>query len=680
LKQFQHLPRLAFCLTAIASLPNAMAASPALGYVPANMDTQVDPRQDFYRYAAGNWDKLTPIPASESDVSGFAQLARNLDEQLLGIIREAANAPAGSLTGTRQQIGDFYRSAMDLPRLDALGLKPIEADLKRIGTLNSPEDWGVFMARLQLAYSASPFLNAYTAPDSKQSTMTVLGITPGMQALSQDEYTGPDGQRIRDLYLDFIARMFQSTGDTADVARAHARTVLAIETELAGAQLTPLQKRDPQITYNKLTLDEAQALIPAIDLRAFIAALGMTPPETMQVPDLQGLRATQKVLGQRSADELHTLLRWHVLSARASTLGQPWRGLDQAFTRQRQGLQTSEPREREVTQAISTLLFHPLSQLYVEAYFPASTRRDITEMVGLIRAEFEQRLRANPWLDEPTRQAALDKLARVDIAVGYPEHWIDFSSVVIRPDDYFGNVQRSFEFLLRRDFARLGQPVVIERFAGPNITTPIAVNAAYNPLYNNIDITAAIVQPPFYLPGADAAVNYCTIGAVIGHELTHGFDSFGRQFGPAGNLRDWWTPQAAAEFKKRTDVLVGQYSQFEILPGLMHNGTLTLTENTADLGGITLAHAALQRYLATHPLPRIDGMSSDQRCFVAWAQMWAYKARPERLKFLVANDYHAISYIRATGPLVHLDAFHEAFGTREGDPMWRAPAQRVRIW
>ena len=252
--------------------------------------------------------------------------------------------------------------------------------------------------------------------------------------------------------------------------------------------------------------------------------------------------------------------------------------------------------------------------------------------------------------------------------------------MVIRPDDYFGNVQRSFEFLLRRDFARLGQPVVIERFAGPNITTPIAVNAAYNPLYNNIDITAAIVQPPFYLPGADAAVNYCTIGAVIGHELTHGFDSFGRQFGPAGNLRDWWTPQAAAEFKKRTDVLVGQYSQFEILPGLMHNGTLTLTENTADLGGITLAHAALQRYLATHPLPRIDGMSSDQRCFVAWAQMWAYKARPERLKFLVANDYHAISYIRATGPLVHLDAFHEAFGTREGDPMWRAPAQRVRIW
>ncbi len=482
------------------------------------------------------------------------------------------------------------------------------------------------------------------------------------------------------MYLDYITHMFQSAGDPAEVARANAAIVLAMETELAGAELTPQQEIDPQLTYNILSLADAQALLPALDLRAMITSLGMTPPDTLQVPDPNGLRALQKLLGQRPAADLHTLLRWHVLSARAGRLGQPWYGLQQEFTRQRLGLKTSEPREREVTKAIATYLFHPLSQLYVETYFPESTHREIAEMVGQIRAEFEQRLRSNPWLDTATRTAALQKLDKVDIAVGYPEKWIDFSGVLIKPDDYFGNIQRAGEFLLRRDFAMLGKPVVIDRFASPNVTTPIAVNAAYNPQYNNIDITAAIAQPPFFKPGADAAVNYCTIGAVIGHELTHGFDTYGRQFGPGGDMHDWWTPQASAEFTRRTAVLVEQYNQFDILPGIKQNGTLTLTENTADLGGITLAHAALQRHLADHPLPDIDGMSADQRCFVAWAQMWAYKARVERLQYLASNDYHAIAPNRAVGPLQQLDEFHEAFHTAQGDPMWRAPQQRVRIW
>jgi putative endopeptidase len=268
----------------------------------------------------------------------------------------------------------------------------------------------------------------------------------------------------------------------------------------------------------------------------------------------------------------------------------------------------------------------------------------------------------------------------VDIQVGYPQQWIDFSAVAIRPDDYLGNSQRVAQFLMQRELAQVGKPVLKDRFAGPNQTTPISVNAAYNPQTNSIDITAAIVQAPFYKPGADTAVNYCTIGAVIGHELTHGFDSFGRQYGPAGNLRDWWTPQATADFKQRTDVLVEQYSAFTILPGLQHNGALTLTENTADLGGITLAHAALQRALAGQPQPKKDGLTTDQRCFVAWSQLWAYKGRSERLRLLVSVDYHANSSLRGYAPLLHLDAFHKAFGTRKGDPMWRAPAKRVRIW
>lgn len=665
--------------------PAALAGSfltdvPALGFSVANMDTQVDPRQDFYRYASGNWLKRTEIPATEADVGGFILLANNLNDKLLKIVQAAADAPVASRNASSQQIGDFYRAAMDVKQLDKLGLKPLQADLQRLAKITGAGEMGEVLARLQMGYVVSPLLNAYTSPDPRQSTMNVLMINPGVRTLGPDEYAKPEGQHIRDLYLDFMANMFQSVGDAPEQARSHARTVLSIESELSAAELTPLQQRDPAVTYNKLTLAKAQALITAIDLRTFITGLGMTPPETMLVPDLQGLRAVQKVLNQRSEEDVRTLLRWHVLSARTSALGQPWYGLDREFNRQRVGLQSSEPREREVTKAIASLLFHPLSKLYVEAHFPETTRRDITQMVAHIKAEFEQRLRTNPWLDEPTRQAALEKLGKLDIAVGYPDTWIDFSGVVIKPDDYFGNVQRVQQFLMQRDFAMLGKPVVIERFAGPDITTPVSVNAAYNPQYNNVDITAAIVQPPFYVPGADAAVNYCTMGAVIGHELTHGFDSMGRQFGPEGNLQDWWTPSATAEFTKRTDVLVDQYSQYQILPGLMHNGRQTLTENTADLGGITLAHAALQRHLGGKPAPLIDGMSSDQRCFVAWSQMWAYKARSERLRYLVSVDYHAIASVRAVAPLLNLDAFHQAFGTREGDPMWRAPQQRVRIW
>jgi putative endopeptidase len=680
------LSRLAQALAVLAiSGQHAVAGSfltdvPSLGYSPQNMDRTVSPREDFYHYAAGNWLRKTGIPATDPDVGGFSLLAHNLNDQLLKIIRGAADAPADKRDRLQQQVGDFYRAAMDTQRLDALGLKPLEADLKAIDQVDGAAAFGKLVAQLQFGFGATPLMNAAVGADPKQSTMNVLGLFPGIRALTQDEYAKPAGQPVRDLYLDYIARMFQTLGDTPEQASANARTVLAIEAELAAAQLTLVQRANPSANYHKLSFADAQALIPAIDLKVLLGGLGVTPPDTVLVGDPGALRATQKVLSQRPAAEVRTLLRWHVLSSRAANLGQPWYGLNQEFSLKRQGLKAAKPREQEVTEAISQTLFHPLSQLYVKAYFPESTRRDITQMVRHIKDEFALRLRGNRWLDEPTRKAALDKLSKLDVAVGYPDKWIDFSSVEIKPDDYLGNVQRVDRFLQARSLATRGKPVVIERFDDPSGTSPIAVNAGYQPQRNNVDITAAIVQPPFYVPGADAAVNYCTIGAVIGHELTHGFDNQGRQFGPAGNLRDWWTPQATAKFTQRTDVLVDQFSQYQILPGLMHNGRQTLGENTADLGGITLAHAALQRQLKQNPLPKIDGLTSDQRCFVAWSQMWAYKARSERLRLLVSIDVHAISSVRAVAPLLHLDAFHKAFGTRPGDPMWRAPEQRVLIW
>jgi len=680
------LSHLLFSLT-LLGVPWAQAGSflsdvPALGYSPQNMDTTVDPRQDFYRYAAGNWLKKTEIAPSDPDVGGFTLLGRNLDKQLLTLlIKEAAasaDAPKGSV---RQQVGDFYKAAMDSDRRAAVGLQPLQADLQRVAAATgTPADYGALSAQVQDAYGGSPLINAIAMPDAKDSSTYVLVLAPGAQILEQDEYAKPEYQKLRDKYRQYIVAMLNGAGDTVDVAKLHAAKILALESRIAAAMLTPLQMREPTNIYNMMTLEQAQALLPALDMGVFLKTLGITPPARVQVLDVNAMKALQRLLTEQSPDDVKLLLRWFVVAGRAAELGGGYRGMEEEFSRLRKGLKEPPPRERVVTQQIGAQLYHPLSQLYVQSYFPDSTRREITDMVGHIKDQFATRLSNNTWLDEATRKAALEKLRKIDIQVGYPTAWVDFSALDIRPDDHFGNVQRASRFAFQREIAQIDKPVLSNRFAVPTKTTPIAVNSAYNFTTNTIDITAAILQPPFYKPGADPAANYCAIGAVIGHEITHGFDSLGRQYDPAGNLRDWWTPQANAEFKRRTDVLIKQYSQYEILPGLMHNGALTVTENTADLGGITLAHAALQRYLAKHPTPDVDGLTADQRCFVAWTQMWAYKGRSERLRYLVSVDVHAISSVRAIAPLLHLDAFHRAFGTRPGDPMWRDPKDRVVIW
>ncbi len=654
---------------------------PALGYSPANMDTRVDPRQDFYRYAAGNWLKKTAIAPSDPDVGGFVLLGHNLDKQLLTLIKEAAATTDAHKGSARQQVGDFYKAAMDNARRDALGLKPLEADMQRIAAAGgTPADYGRLAARLQVAVGGSPLIMVGAMPDAKDSSTGVMVLAPGAQLLEQDEYAQPEHQKLRNLYRMYIVAMLHGIGEPIDAAKTQAAKIVAMEKQAAAGMMTPLQQRDPANTYNIMTLDQAQALVPALDLRVYLAELGVAVPARVQVVDINAMKALQKMLTERPVDEVKLLLRWFLLASRASELGQPWRLQEEAFTTERRGLKNPPEQKRVVTQQIGALLYHPLSQLYAQTYFPDSTRRDITEMVGHIKDEFATRLRNNPWLDEATRNAALEKLGKIDIQVGYPKAWVDFSTLEIRPDDHFGNVQRASRFAFQREMAQVDKPVLDNRFAVATKTTPIAVNSAYNFTTNTIDITAAILQPPFYKPGADPATNYCAIGGVIGHEITHGFDSLGRQYDPQGNLRDWWTPPANAEFKRRTDVLVDQYSHHEILPGLMHNGAMTVTENTADLGGITLAHAALKRYLAKNPMRDVDGLTADQRCFVTWAQTWAYKGRSERLRFLVSVDVHAIASVRAVAPLLHLDAFHQAFGTRPGDPMWRDPKDRVLIW
>jgi putative endopeptidase len=657
----------------------AQAPTGTIGFSTSHMDRSVDPRQDFYAYANGNWLKRLKIPDAESVISGFSMLGANLDVQLqqLAVQASQAAAPKGS---PAQQVGDYYRAALDMRQRDAAGLQPIQADLDRAARASGPADLAQLSLRLQASAGSSPLLRLTAMADMKDSSRMLLLLQMGTLQLSNDQYSDPAAQKIRDLYVGYITRVHQQLGDAPEVAAAKARTILAMETELAAPRLTPAHEWDAAFIYNLKTVDEAQALIPAIDLRAMAAAARLTLPDRVQVQDLPGTQALQQLLASRPAQDVQTWLRWSVLAQHADSLGQPWLQLSQDYQRQRDGLAALLPLERQAVQALTVQLYHPMSQLYVQKHFTDATRRDVTQMVGHIKDEFARRLKTNPWLDAPTRAAALDKLSKVDIQVGYPQRWIDFSSVDVRADDHLGNNQRLAAFRLQRDLAKIGKPTVNERFADPGHTTPTSVNAAYDTQFNGIDISAAIIQPPFFTPGADPVVNYCTMGAVLGHELTHGFDSMGRQYDPRGNLRDWWTPQATAEFKKRNDVLVAQYNQFQLLPGLKLDGALTLGENTADLGGITLAHAALHRALKGKPQPKVDGLSTDQRCFVAWAQLWIFKAREEYTRMLAAIDVHGNSVVRGYAPLMNLDAFHQAFGTRPGDAMWRKPADRVRIW
>ena len=657
----------------------AQAPTGTIGFSVAHMDRSVDPRQDFYAYANGNWLKRLKIPDAESMISGFSMLGANLDVQLQQLAVQASQGQAAKGSPT-QQVGDYYRAALDMRQRDAAGLQPIQADLDWAARASGPADLAQLSLRLQASAGSTPLLRLTAMADMKDSSRMLLLLQMGTLQLTNDQYSDPAAQKIRDLYVGYITRVHQQLGDAPEVAAAKARTILAMETELAAPRLTPAHEWDAAFIYNLMTVDEAQALIPAIDLRAMAAAARLTLPDRVQVQDLPGTKALQQLLASRPAQDAQIWLRWSVLAQHADSLGQPWLQLSQDYQRQRDGLAASLPLERQTVQALTVQLYHPMSQLYVQKHFTDATRRDVTQMVGHIKAEFARRLKTNPWLDAPTRAAALDKLSKVDIQVGFPQRWIDFSSVDIRADDHLGNNQRLAAFRLQRELAKIGKPTVNERFADPGHTTPTSVNAAYDTQFNGIDISAAIIQPPFFTPGADPVVNYCTMGAVLGHELTHGFDSMGRQYDPRGNLRDWWTPKATAEFKKRNDVLVAQYNQFQLLPGLNLDGALTLGENTADLGGITLAHAALHRALKGKPQPKVDGLSTDQRCFVAWAQLWIFKAREEYTRMLAAIDVHGNSVVRGYAPLMNLDAFHQAFGTRPGDAMWRKPADRVRIW
>jgi putative endopeptidase len=654
-----------------------------LGFSPQKMDTSADPSKDFRRYAAGRWLDAAQIPADSVRISSVDVQVKVVEAQQLALLDEAArtslNAPKGS---PLQQVGDFYAAGMDENRLTELGVKPLQPELDRIAKINDKKSLAEALARLYLLTNDQLLLGLQVSSDPADRTRTMIYIGEGDLQMGLENYLKPDAQPIRDAYVKLITDSLVIAGNTPEVAAAVAAKVLAMDTRVAAKKLTPVELRDPAKRFVRMSYADMKELLSNFDIDTLFRSQGMPASGEVIVVQVDALRERNAMVAELPLDDTKAYLSWELLRRSSGYLTPAFLDPQKTFTQALYGNIEIPPRNRLVAATVPTKLGHPLGQVYVAKHFSAETKREVENLIQRVRAEFRSRVEKNNWLEPSTRAEALKKLDATKIDVGYPATWIDFSDVDIRRDDYLGNVQRINNFLVRRDLAKLGKPVVEDGFAVAGNTLPTDINAAYQPGRNGIEIPAAFLQPPFFDPKTDPASNYCALGAVIGHEITHGFDSQGRQYDERGNLRNWWSNTDANRFVEETNKLVGQAEAVEVLPGLHINGQLSIGENLADVGGVSLGYAALKNHLREHPEQNrsIDGLSQDQRCFLSWAQVWADKSNEGWLKQVLPVDGHPPGVYRMIAPSQHEAGFYAAFGIQPDDPLWLSEQNRVTIW
>ena len=644
-----------------------------------NFDPTVKPQDDFNRYANGGWMKANPIPPEQTTWGGFTELDERNKANLHLILDRVAAKTTGA-TVVEKIVGDFYSSGMDEAAINAAGIKPLEATLARIGQLATPADVQAEIARLHRRMIRVGFVME-SEPDPKNSSMVIAGFGQGGLGLPDRDYYFRDDEKskkLREEYVAHIARIFGLAGETPAAAEAAAAAVMKLETALAQGSKKRVELRDPVANYHRMTEAEVQKLTPTFSWHAYFTTIGLATPGDLDIGQPEFFKAFDQQLTATPVADWRSYLRWHVLHTSASYLGTAWVDENFAFYgKALTGQQKQRERWKRVLQRVDASVGEALGQLYAAEYFPAESKARMLKLVGNLQVALRERITHLPWMDEPTRAAALKKLDAFAVKIGYPDKWIDYASAGIARDSYVLNVQRASEFHFRRDLAKVGKPVDRSEWG----MSPPTVNAYYNPQYNEIVFPAGILQPPFFDAKADDAVNYGGIGAVIGHEMTHGFDDEGRQFDAVGNLTDWWTPESAARFKERSTAIVKQFDSYVAIDDLHVNGALTTGENIADLGGLKIAYAALQNALKEKPAPaKIDGFTPAQRFFLSWAAVWRTNQRPETTRLYVQTDPHSPAKFRVMGPLSNLDEFAGAFAIPEGSPMRRAKAERVEIW
>jgi putative endopeptidase len=664
-------------LAALLALPAAAQRPGARALDPADRDTTCAPCRNFYQWANGGWLARNPIPATYTSWGSFDEIRDRNQTVLRALLEEAARGVARARPGSSERkLGVFYATCMDSARAEREGAQPLAEQLARIDAIGSRAALQAEVARLQ--QSGTPVMfNFGAAPDLRDSERVIAVLAQGGLGLpDRDFYSRRDSvaERIRAEYRAHIGRMLALAGRAN--GQAEAERVVAIETALAGVSMTRVQQRDPHATYHKMPLDSVQALTPHWEWGSYLRARGVVGVDSINVRQPEFFRALDRMLVSVPLDDWKAYLRWLYTRSSASALSDAF--LQEGFRMQQVLTGTTErlPRWRRCLQAADATLGDVLGEAYVRRHFAPEARERAVRMVDNLAAALRERLSGLEWMTDSTRTEALAKLASFRSKIGYPDRWRSYAGLDVRPGSHLENVRRAQRWSYARSLARIGQAAEREAW----LMTAPSVNAYYNPSLNEIVFPAGILQPPFFDPMADDAANYGGMGAVIGHEMAHGFDDAGRRFDASGNLRDWWTERDAAAFREQARRVADQFSAYTAVDTLRINGQLTVGENIADLGGLTIAFHALQKELAGKPRTRVDGLTPEQRFFMAWARIWRRNTRPETLRLQLATDHHAPSEWRTNGPLANMPEFARAFGCHLGDPMVRPDSVRARIW
>lgn len=647
------------------------------GFDIAGMDTGYAPGDDFYRYANGSWLDSTVIPSDRSNYGMFTELAIEAEADVKAIILDLA-ASGGAQGTVGQQVGDLYASWMDTETIEARGLTPAQPYLDEIASAETLDD---IRALFATTYHQSPF-GAGIIPDPADTTRyTVFVGQSGLGLPDREYYLDMDSERFgeyRTAYIAYIAQILTLAG-IAD-AQSKAEAIMAVETAIAEGHWTQEDSRDIQKIYNMRTLEELDALAPQLDFPGSMAALGLDSVPAYLVAQPSALAAASEVFANTSVDVWKDYLTFHFLSSFAGNLPAAY---DEArfsfYSATLNGIEEQRPRDLRGVNLVGGQLGEAVGQVYVERHFPPASKTAMEELVANLTTAFEGRLENLVWMDEATREQALLKLSTFEPRIGYPDEWTDYSELTIEADDLFGNTMRLAEFGWNEQLEDLQGPVDRDAWPYP----PQTVNASYNPLMNQITFPAGILQAPFFDADADPAINYGAIGAVIGHEIGHGFDDQGRRFDEAGRIRDWWSMDTNAQFMERAGRLGAQFDGYSPIEGYSVNGTFTMGENIGDLGGLQMAYTAYRLYVDEHydgEAPVIDGFTGDQRFFLAWAQVWRRLYREDNLISRLTTDPHSPSQYRTNGVVRNLDAWYEAFGVTEDNALYLPPEERVKIW
>ncbi|MDP4209976.1 MAG: M13 family metallopeptidase [Bacteroidota bacterium] len=652
---------------------------PVKGINVNDLDVSTNPAKNFYEFANGGWLKNNPMPAEYSRYGAFDKLQENNDKMLRELVGQLAQKH-GSQGSIDQKIGDFYTAGMDTLSIEKAGIAPLKPELEKIQKAKNFNDIQALIIHLH-SLDIYPLFSFYGEADSKNSEMYIAQLAQGGLALGdRDYYTGTDARsrEIQTEYVKHIGKMLGFAGYSVKQAETLASKIIAFETQLAKASKTRLELRDPEGNYHKMKLSDVQNLAPNYNWQGYFTGIGLANPGDINVGQPDFFKEVNNMAKNISIENWKAYLTWTLIDNTAAYLSSNFVNQNfEFYDKFMSGRKVIRPRWRRVLTTTNSILGEPIGQMFVEKYFPASSKQRMVKLVENLRFALGERIKQLDWMGNETKEKALEKLAAIRVKIGYPDKWRDYSGLTINKSSYLQNILNGRKFNFNYELNQINKPVDHNKW----LMTPQTVNAYYNPNDNEICFPAGILQPPFFYTDADDAVNYGAIGVVIGHEITHGFDDQGAQYDKKGNLNQWWTSEDKKRFTERTETLAKQFDSFVVVDTVHANGHLTLGENIADLGGLNISFTALKKALQENPAPaKTDGFTPEQRFFIAYARVWGQHITSKEILRRTKEDVHSLGLFRVNGPLPNLPEFHKAFNVQPGDPMYLPAEKRAVIW